>query len=124
MATVFDLFKETEYAYVPLDRGTVFGNVKSDENSQPTILKGVFKLRRGFGRTGNNMELGDTRIPILHAHPEDYKTDTGFSAEIGNGIVIDGVEYEITNISEGKNFDSGEIEHLTFTLEEVEYARQ
>lgn len=122
METVFDLFKETEYAYVPLNRGTVFGNVQSGNGNSPKILKGVFKLRRGFARVGNNMELEDTRIPILHAHPEDYSSENGFTAEIGNGIVIDGVQYEITNISQGKNFDNGAIEHLTFTLQEVEYA--
>lgn len=124
MGTVFDLFKETEYAYVPLNRGTVFGNIQSENGNSPSIFKGVFKLRRGFSRAGNNMELQDTQIPILHAHPEDYASENGFSAEIGNGIVIDGVEYEIVNISQGKNFDNGEIEHLTFTLQEVEYAHE
>lgn len=123
MATVFDLFKETEYAFVPLNRGTVFGNIQ-DENAETKTFKGVFKLRRGMSRTGVNLELTDTKIPILHAHPEDYSGENGYEAEIGDGIVVDGVQYEITKISQGKNFDNGEIEHLTFTLQEVEYASE
>lgn len=125
MATVFDIFKETEYGFVELNRGTVFGNKVFELNGEPikpTTHMGVFKLRRGFARTGNNMEYGDTMIPILHAHPEDYLSKESYEAIIGNGVVIDGLEYEIIDVSEGKNFDNGKIEHLTFTLKEVNYA--
>lgn len=122
MATVFDIFEQTEYGYVILNRGTVFGNVEAeDENEQPLVrtLKGVFKLRRGMTISGNNMENFGGDIPTLHAHPEDFDANDPI---VGNGVVVDGVQYEVMGITYGTNFDTGEVEHIRMSLKEVDYA--
>ena len=122
MATVFDIFEQTEYGYVILNRGTVFGNVEAeDENNQPLVrtLKGVFKLRRGMTISGNNMENFGGDIPTLHAHPEDFDANDPI---VGNGVVVNGVQYEVMGITYGTNFDTGEVEHIRMSLKEVDYA--
>ena len=122
MATVFDIFEQTEYGYVILNRGTVFGNVEAeDENEQPLVrtLKGVFKLRRGMTISGNNMENFGGDIPTLHAHPEDFDANDPI---VGNGVVVNGVQYEVMGITYGTNFDTGEVEHIRMSLKEVDYA--
>ena len=122
MATVFDIFKQVEYGYVKLNRGTVFGNVEEeDENNTPAVktLKGVFKFRRGMTIDGNNMESFGGDIPTIHAHPEDFDADDPI---VGNGVIYDGIEYEISGITKGTNFDTGEVEHIRMSLKEVNYA--
>ena len=114
--TVFDLFKQIDYGYVKLNRGTVFGNVA---DSQAQALKGVFKFRRGYTRNGANMESFSGEVATLHAHPEDFDKDDPI---VGNGVVVDGVEYEVSGITKGTNFDTGAVEHITMTLKEVNYA--
>lgn len=122
MATVFDLFKQTDYAYVILNRGTVFGNLpKTNEVDQCIVknLKGVFKLRKGMTISGNNMEAFGGDIPTLHAHPEDFDPKDPI---VGNGVVVNGVQYEVMGITYGTNFDNGEVEHIRMSLKEVDYA--
>lgn len=114
--TVFDLFNQIEYGYVILNRGTVFGNIIEGESR---ILKGVFKFRRGYTRTGNNMETFSGEVATLHAHPEDFSPTDPI---VGNGVVVDGIEYEISGVTKGTNFDTGIVEHLTLTLKEATYA--
>lgn len=116
--TVFDLFNEIEYGYIQLNRGTVFGNI-AEGNAR--TLRGVFKFRRGYTRTGANMETFSGETPTLHAHPEDFAPTDQI---VGNGVVVDGIEYEIAGVTKGTNFDTGVVEHLTFTLREVNYADQ
>ena len=114
--TVFDLFKQIDYGYVILNRGTVFGNIVDGE---ARTLKGVFKLRRGYTRNGANMESFSGEVATLHAHPEDFAPTDPI---VGNGVVVDGVEYEVSGFTKGTNFDTGVVEHLTLTLKEVNYA--
>lgn len=113
--TVFDLFKQIEYGYVPLQRGTVFGNVTLEE---PRMLHGVFKFRQGYTRSGNNMETFSGEVATLHAHPEDFDQSDPI---VGNGVIVDGVEYEVSGVTKGTNFDTGIVEHLTLTLKEAHY---
>lgn len=119
--TVFDIFNEIEYGYVILDRGTVFGNVVATENGEPKTrtLKGVFKFRQGFNIDGRNMEAFGGEMATLHAHPEDFDST---DVIVGNGVVVNGVEYEIKGITYGTNFDTGEVEHIRLSLKEMEYA--
>lgn len=111
MATVFDVFKEVEYEYLEVSRGTVYGNRVT--NSTP--LRGVFKLRSGM--TQGTRELA-TSAATIHAHPEDF---TDIDAIVGNGVAYDGETYRIAGITAGTNFDNGLTEHLTLTLEVEDY---
>ena len=113
--TVFDLFKQTQYGYVKLNRGTVFGNVVAQDAK---TLNGVFKFRRGYTRNGANMESFGGEVATLHAHPEDFDKDDPI---VGNGVVVDGVEYEVSGFTKGTNFDTGEVEHYTLTLKDASY---
>lgn len=121
--TVFDLFKQIEYGYVKLDRGTIFGNVEkiNSETGKPDVqtLKGVFKYRSGYTRNGVNMESFNGESATLHAHPQDFDKDDRI---VGNGVVVNGVEYEVVGISKGTNFDTGVVEHIMMTLKEANYA--
>ncbi len=111
--TVFDVFQETQYTYLEISRGEVFGNIITEETNH----MGIFKQRENQ-ETMNNMELFQSSA-TLHAHPEDF---TNFADIIGNGVRVDGVEYEITNMTRGTNFDNGQVEHLTFTLQRASFS--
>lgn len=119
MTTVFDVFREDAFTYLTIKRGQVFGNQVVDTKE----LKGVIKVRSGFTRTGQNMELpGGKNIsdhPTIHAHPEDFSDDNPI---IGNGVRYNGLDYEIIGVTYGRNFDNGAVEHLTLTLREADYA--
>ena len=41
---------------------------------------------------------------------------------MGNGVIVDGVEYEVSGFTKGTNFDTGEVEHYYLTLKEADYA--
>lgn len=114
METVFDVFQEQEYTYLEIARGGIAGN--SIVESSPRM--GVFKLRAGSGNSPTSeMEVRNSTA-TLHAHPEDYPDLDNI---VGNGIRVDDVDYEITAITGGKNFDNGVMEHITFTLQRASY---
>lgn len=106
--TVFDVFQEQPFTYLEIGRGTVYGNVIMSE----TNLSGIFKDRQSQETTGN-IELFNSSA-TLHVHPEDFED---VDEIIGNGVRVNGKEYEITNMTRGTNFDNGIVEHLTFTLQ-------
>lgn len=116
MATVFDLFKQTQYGYYELSRGTVFGNIQGSEEAR--TLMGVFKKRKGFTIDGRNMETFGSDSPTLHAHPEDFSDGDPI---VGNGVIVDGVKYEIKGATYGTNFDTGVVEHIRLTLQESDF---
>lgn len=111
--TVFDVFRETDYTYLEIERGQIVGNVIVKE----TPLKGIFKMRENQ-ETMNNMELYQSNATI-HAHPEDF---SDFNELVGNGVRVDGETYEITNMTAGTNFDTGVTEHLTLTLQRASFS--
>lgn len=115
MATVFTVFREQPYKYLVISRGTVEGNVVTETKN----LNGIVKLRKGFTRSGNNMETFGTDLPTIHAHPEDFSTD---DIIVGNGVQVNGSDYEIIGLTVGTNFITGEVEHYTLTLKEAELA--
>lgn len=110
--TVFDVFDEVSYNYLTIKRGTVYGNTIDTT----TPLKGVFKFRRGLIQ--GDMELNESSA-TLHAHPADFND---IDSIVGNGVEYGGEYYQITGVTEGRNFDSGVSEHLTFTLGAADYA--
>lgn len=112
--TVFEVFAEEAYEFLKVSRGGVYGNkIESREAHY-----GIFKLRSSSS-TGNNIEIRQS-TSTLHAHPEDYRC-WEYSELVGQGIAKDGIYYQISDVTEGKNFDTGEVEHLTFTLERANY---
>lgn len=119
MATVFTLFKEEPYEYLTVKRGGVFGNqIKTRTN-----LTGVIKIRSGMTRTAQDIELSGGKnisdMPTIHAHPEDFASTDPI---IGNGVACGGRTYEIVGLTNGMNFATGELEHLTLMLKEADYA--
>lgn len=119
MATVFTLFKQEPYEYLTIKRGQVFGN----QIQSRATLNGVIKIRSGMTRTAQDIELSGGKnisdMPTIHAHPEDFATTDPI---IGNGIAYGGRTYEIVGLTNGMNFANGELEHLTLTLKEADYA--
>ena len=113
MDTVFDLFEEVPYTFLTVKRGTRYGNQITDTFN----AVGVFKLRNQTV-TSNNQELRQSAA-TLHVHPdESFMTNN----VVGNGIRVDGQDYEIIGQTGGSNFDSGDIEHYTLTLQVTDYA--
>lgn len=111
--TIFDSFVEEPYVFLAINRGGVKGNsIKASESRM-----GVFKLRSS-GSSINDME-SRTSTATLHTHPEDYPN---WANLVGQGICKDGCTYEITSVTGGKNFATGVMEHLTFTLQRAKYS--
>lgn len=112
--TVFDVFKEVDYVYLEISKGEVYGN----RVVSAVPLRGVFKYRTGQTESPvNDMEVFNSSA-TLHAHPEDFSDVNGL---VGNGIRYDGQNYEIKNVTGGMNFETGQMEHLTLTLEVANY---
>jgi len=110
--TVFDSFREEPYTFLAIKRG----GVKGDRVVETKQLNGIFKLRSSVEES-NNMETR-TSTATLHAHPQDF---VNYANLVGQGICKDGCSYEIVKVTEGKNFVTGLVEHLTFTLGRATY---
>lgn len=108
---IFDTFSETEYSFLRVNRGNVYGNTIEEELAN---RKGVFREKSGMKRGTNGEEF--TENSTLFAKPEDIPIDA-----VGNGIRINNKTYNIIAMHEGKNFDTGEIEHLKLILERANY---
>lgn len=114
MMTVFDCFGSVEYKFLLTGTSTVTGDVILSA----TAHSGVFKLRNGMVQGDRELR---TSTATLHVHPEDYDSP---EALVGNGILIDGVFYEIIGATAGTNFDTHEVEHYTLTLQVKKYANE
>ena len=114
MATVFDIFKEVSFVYLTISRGEVYGNRIVNQKT----LNGVVKIREGMTNQMNR-ETRDSSSTV-HVHPEDF---AGLTREeiIGNGIQYGGADYSIVGMTEGRNFETNEVEHLTLTLERANF---
>lgn len=113
MATVFDLFTHTTYTFLEVSRGGVYGNViTSSQNAE-----GVFKLRNEMVMV-NNQEVRQSAA-TLHVKPtESFMTNK----VVGHGIRCMGQDYEIIGQTGGMNYDTGEMEHYTLTLQVTDYS--
>lgn len=115
--TCFDVFQETPYKFLFVQRGMVKGNVVTESEE----FMGIFKLRQNDATT-QNMEIYQSDS-TLHAHPEDIKSvvDDADSL-IGQGIRVEGFgDFEISRVTSGWNYDTNEIEHFTLTLQKAEF---
>jgi hypothetical protein len=120
-ATVFDVFTSTNYTFLEISRGGVYGNViTASETAQ-----GVFKLRDGMVSTGNQESRQSTAT--LHIRPdESFISDITVDGKVqlvGNGVRVEGVDYEILGATGGKNFDNNVLEHYRLTLQVADYAK-
>ena len=58
----------------------------------------------------------------LHVHPEDF-ADMNTNDLVGQGVTVNGQDYSIEGVSEGKNFDNGIIEHIYMRLQKAMFVR-
>jgi len=113
MDTVFDLFNEVPYQFLEISRGSVYGNqITAIHNAT-----GVFKLRNSMIQQ-QNQELRQSAA-TLHVHPdESFMSDN----IVGQGVRVEGQDYEIIGQTGGDNYDDGEREHYTLTLQNSDYS--
>lgn len=113
METVFDVFDLTPYTFLEVTRGGVYGNVITNSHS----AEGVFKLRNEMVQV-NNQEVRQSAA-TLHVRPDEAFIS---SIAVGQGIQCLGQDYEIIGQTGGKNYDTGEMEHYTLTLQNTDYS--
>lgn len=118
MTTVFDCFSSRNFQYLEISRGQIGGNKIISRKD----MSGVIKIRKGITSDNKNSEIygrgKESDFTTIHIRPIN-----GISTNIliGNGVSIDETEYEIIGATEGRNFSTGEIEHIKLILREVEY---
>lgn len=111
--TVFDLFEEVPYNYLEISRGGVYGN----RILSITPAVGVFKLRNEQVMV-NNQELRQSAA-TLHIKPSEAFSNGNM---VGNGVSVDGIDYEVIGQTGGYNYDTGELEHHRLTLQNADYS--
>lgn len=117
LVDVFDAFEEIAYEYLVIpNRGGVYGNVV--ESSYDAV--GVADIDGGMV-TSNNQETHQSDS-LLYIHPNEPFMPTNPKDFVGNGVRIDGNDYEIVGFGIGKNQDDGVIEHYELTLQAADFA--
>lgn len=113
METVFDVFDLTPYTFLSVSRGGVYGNIITNTYE----ADGVFKLRNEMVQI-NNQELRQSAA-TLHVRPDEAFIS---SLAVGQGVRVLGQDYEIIGQTGGKNYENGEMEHYTLTLQNTDYS--
>lgn len=111
--TVFDVNELTPYTFLVVSRGGVYGNVITSTYTS----QGVFKLRNEQVMV-NNQEVRQSAA-TLHVRPEETFMS---NSVVGRGITCMGQDYEIIGQTGGMNYDTGEMEHYTLTLQVTDYS--
>lgn len=114
MTTVFDVFREEAFVFLKISRGEVYGNRIVSQKK----LRGIVKIREGM-TTQVNREDRESNSTV-HVHPEDFANLTREDI-IGNGIRYGNADYSIVGMTEGRNFETNTVEHLTLTLESANF---
>ena len=114
MMTVFELFGSVSYKFLLTAHSTIAGDVIQSA----TTYQGIFKLRDGMVEGDRALRTSDATI---HVHPEDYANPETL---VGNGILYDGVFYEIVGCTAGTNFETHEVEFYRLTLEVHKYQNE
>lgn len=120
MDTVFDVFNEVPYQFLEISRGGVYGNrIIATHDAY-----GIYKRRNDRVQV-NNQERRQSAT-TLHIHPDESYianiTVDGKILFVGNGIRVEGVDYEIVGDTGGDNYDNGEREHYTLTLQDTDFS--
>lgn len=110
MSDIFSSFRTTPYTFIAYNQTSIYGNRAGDEYG----AEGVFKLRRGVSNTA----LGEnpTSTATLHIKPSEAFL-TAYKPLEGHGIIVNDEEYRIVGVTEGMNFDTNVLEHITLTLQ-------
>lgn len=111
--TVFDVFDLSDYEFLAVSRGGVYGNVITARHQ----AQGVFKLRNEQIMV-NNQELRQSAA-TLHVRPDESFIT---SIDVGQGIHCQGQDYEIIGQTGGDNYHNGVREHYTLTLQNTDYS--
>lgn len=113
--TVFDLFPEglRTYKYLEISRGGVYGNVITSTKD----ATGLFKLRNEMVMV-NNQELKQSAA-TLHIRPDETFANSNL---VGNGIRVDGQDYDIIGQTGGDDYENGDREHYTLTLQTTDFS--
>jgi hypothetical protein len=111
--TVFDVFDEVPYEFLLISRGGVYGNQITTTHS----ATGVFKLRNDMVMV-NNQEVRQSAA-TLHVH--EYETFMS-SSVVGQGVRVDGQDYEIIGQTGGDNYADGSREHYRLTLQNSDFS--
>lgn len=113
MYSVFDVFDLSEYQFLEVSRGGVYGNqITATHNAT-----GVFKLRNEMVQS-NNQELHQSAATLHVRSDEPFIS----SIAVGQGIRCQGQDYEIIGQTGGDNYDNGMREHYTLTLQNTDYS--
>lgn len=110
---VFDVFDTTPYTFLEVSRGGVYGNTIVTSHDSD----GVFKLRNEMVMV-NNQELRQSAA-TLHVRPEESFMS---NKVVGHGIRCMNQDYEIVGQTGGMNYDDGEMEHYTLTLQTTDFS--
>lgn len=117
---VFDLFSEVDYTFLKVSRGGVYGNVIQETFD----AVGVADIDEGM-ISSNNQESYQSSS-LLYVHPDEgYMSSITVDGKVnlvGNGVRIDGKDYQISGMGIGKNQDDGTIEHYELTLDNTDYS--
>ena len=115
MLDVFSNFPTTPYTFIVSGQGGIYGNsVIAQFNAQ-----GIFKLRRGI--TDTSYGEVPTSTATLHIKPSETFVSTYRPLE-GHGVIVNGNQYRIVGVTEGMNFDTNVLEHITLTLQVEDFA--
>lgn len=110
MQDIFSNFKPIPYTFLELGQGGIRGN----KTLYTQDAYGVFKLRRGI--TNGQDVQNAISTATLHIRPdEDFLTC--MKEIVGNGIAINNQKYRIIGMTNGSNFETGVLEHITLTLQ-------
>lgn len=110
MQDIFSTFKTVPYTFVAYGQGGIYGNSTLTTQSG----EGVFKLRRGVSKTSLGENPNSTAT--LHIKPLEGFLSVYKPIE-GNGIIVNDNEYRIVGVTEGFNFTTNVLEHVTLTLQ-------
>lgn len=112
---VFDAFPErlTSYEFLTISRGTVYGN----QITNISTATGIFKLRNEMIQV-NNQELKQSAA-TLHIRPTEAFANNNM---VGQGIRVEGQDYEIIGQTGGDNYANGVREHYRLSLQNSDYS--
>ena len=113
--SVFDAFPNglTPYQFLNISRGDVYGNVITSV----TNATGIFKLRNEQIQV-NNQELRQSAA-TLHIRPTETFANSNL---VGNGIRVEGQDYEIIGQTGGNDYEHGDREHYTLSLQTTDFS--
>jgi len=112
--SVFDVFVLQSYTFLSVSRGGVYGNMITASYN----ALGVFKLRNEMVQV-NNQEVRQSAATLKVKPGESFIS----SIAVGQGIQVEGQDYEIIGQTGGRNFETGVLEHYSLTLQVTDYSQ-